>query len=211
MARRKKEDPEVHQNRIADAAGRLFLENGIRSTSMDEIAKAAGYSKATLYVYFKNKEELTAFLTWKSMKQFKETLIAAVSRDASYKDRFIAAGFAMYDYAKQYPEYNQILLSPISLNMGQSDDDYLARTFRVGEEINKILLGCFTEAGQKGVLKKSEYQITDVFLLWGMITGLIQIAEQKKEYIRLIGGMEAEEFVREGLEELFSLLEAKGE
>ena len=33
----------------------LFMEKGIAATSMDDIAKAAGYSKATLYVYFENK------------------------------------------------------------------------------------------------------------------------------------------------------------
>ena len=33
----------------------IYMEKGIAQTSMDDIAKAAGYSKATLYVYFENK------------------------------------------------------------------------------------------------------------------------------------------------------------
>ena len=55
MARRIKEERIVHQNRIAEQAGILFSQRGINNTSMDDIAKNAGYSKATLYVYFKNK------------------------------------------------------------------------------------------------------------------------------------------------------------
>ena len=56
MARRKKEPKSVHRQNIASAASRLFMEKGIEATSVNDIAKAAGYSKATLYVYFENKE-----------------------------------------------------------------------------------------------------------------------------------------------------------
>ena len=54
MGRRKKEPRSVHRENIASAASSLFMEKGIRLVSMDDIAKAAGYSKATLYVYFEN-------------------------------------------------------------------------------------------------------------------------------------------------------------
>ena len=47
MGRRKKEPRSVHRESIVSAASVLFMEKGIASTSMDDIAKAAGYSKAT--------------------------------------------------------------------------------------------------------------------------------------------------------------------
>lgn len=62
MGRRKKEAPEIHRETISFAAEHLFLQKGIEVITMDEIAKEAGYSKATLYVYFKNKEEIVAIL-----------------------------------------------------------------------------------------------------------------------------------------------------
>lgn len=40
----------MHREKIVSAASVLFMEKGIAQTSMDDIAKAAGYSKATLYV-----------------------------------------------------------------------------------------------------------------------------------------------------------------
>lgn len=45
---------------ILDAAVRLFLENGFGNVSMDMVARAAGVSKATLYVHFRSKDELFA-------------------------------------------------------------------------------------------------------------------------------------------------------
>ena len=69
MGRRKKEPKSVHRENIASAASALFMEKGIAATSMDDIAKAAGYSKATLYVYFENKEEIVGILVLNSMKK----------------------------------------------------------------------------------------------------------------------------------------------
>ena len=50
------------QRDIAEAATRLFIEQGYAPVSMDAIARAAGVSKATLYSYFASKERLFANL-----------------------------------------------------------------------------------------------------------------------------------------------------
>jgi AcrR family transcriptional regulator len=55
------QDPRKRQQ-IIDGARRLFLAEGFDAASMGEIAKAAGVSKGTLYVYFESKEELFAEL-----------------------------------------------------------------------------------------------------------------------------------------------------
>ena len=39
-------------------ASQVFLEKGFDAASMNDIARAAGVSKGTLYVYFANKEQL---------------------------------------------------------------------------------------------------------------------------------------------------------
>src|SRR5215467_3720536 len=46
------------RRQIVDGARAIFLSRGFDAASMGEIAKAAGVSKGTLYVYFENKEEL---------------------------------------------------------------------------------------------------------------------------------------------------------
>lgn len=46
------------QTRILDAAQRLFLERGFRSTSIDDIAEIAPASKPTIYAHFAGKEAL---------------------------------------------------------------------------------------------------------------------------------------------------------
>lgn len=52
-------EPESTKRRdIIDGARRVFFDKGFDGASMDEVAKAAGVSKATIYVYFSSKEEL---------------------------------------------------------------------------------------------------------------------------------------------------------
>ncbi|WP_029115983.1 TetR/AcrR family transcriptional regulator [Mycobacterium sp. URHB0044] len=54
---------EVAADRILDAAEDLFTQKGAAAVGMNEIAKAAGCSRATLYRYFENRDALyTAYV-----------------------------------------------------------------------------------------------------------------------------------------------------
>ena len=86
MGRRKKEPKSVHREKIATVASALFMEKGI-TTSMDDIAKAAGYSKATLYVYFENKEEIVGILVLNSMKKLYDYIASALAQQETTKER----------------------------------------------------------------------------------------------------------------------------
>jgi AcrR family transcriptional regulator len=46
------------RQRLIDAARALFVKNGTRATSVDDIAKAAGTSRATFYAHFTDKQDV---------------------------------------------------------------------------------------------------------------------------------------------------------
>jgi AcrR family transcriptional regulator len=48
----------VKRRQIIEGARSTFLQQGFDAASMNDIARAAGVSKGTLYVYFQNKEQL---------------------------------------------------------------------------------------------------------------------------------------------------------
>ena len=50
--------PEERPRQILDAALAVFAERGLAAARLDDIAKRAGLSKGTIYLYFPNKEEL---------------------------------------------------------------------------------------------------------------------------------------------------------
>src|SRR5690606_31703206 len=58
------------KQRIVSTAGQLFMRHGVKSITMDDVAKECGMSKRTLYEYFADKESLLiacieAFIAYK--------------------------------------------------------------------------------------------------------------------------------------------------
>lgn len=58
MARKTKEQARVTRQHILDVALRLFSQQGVSSTSLAEIAKAAGVTRGAIYWHFKGKSDL---------------------------------------------------------------------------------------------------------------------------------------------------------
>src|ERR1700688_1676154 len=52
------DEDSAKRRQIMDGASEVFLTQGFDAASMNDIARAAGVSKGTLYVYFASKEEL---------------------------------------------------------------------------------------------------------------------------------------------------------
>ncbi len=63
------------RRQILDGARRVFLADGFDGASMNDIARVAGVSKGTLYVYFDSKETLFEALIREDRKQQAERLV----------------------------------------------------------------------------------------------------------------------------------------
>lgn len=102
---RKQREKEARRNRIIEAAKKVFLEKGIERATMKEIAQEAELSKAALYLYFKNKEELTFELLHISFSMIQD-LIRQVDGDggSGYEKLERAAAMFRQMYREQ-PEY----------------------------------------------------------------------------------------------------------
>jgi AcrR family transcriptional regulator len=66
------------QRAILDAAATLFLRNGYRGTSMDEIAALASVSKQTVYKHFADKESLFAEIVTSAVGEASDPVHAEV-------------------------------------------------------------------------------------------------------------------------------------
>ena len=65
--------PEERPKQILDAALEVFAERGLAAARLEDIAKRAGLSKGTIYLYFPNKEELFR-------EVIRQTVIARIER-----------------------------------------------------------------------------------------------------------------------------------
>lgn len=204
MGRRKKEPKSVHREIIASAASELFMKKGIEATSMDDIAKTAGYSKATLYVYFENKEEIVGLLTLNSMKKLYNYIYSALEEQETTKVRYDLICNGLVKYQEEFPFYFKIALDKININF--ENHDYLPEekeTYRVGEDINEKLKDFLICGIEKGDLKNNLEVMPTIFNFWGMLSGTINLAANKEEYIKSAIGLSKNRFLEYGFNMLY--------
>lgn len=72
---------------ILQAATRLFFENGFQKVSVDDIAKAAGMTKATVYYYFDTKAVLFKETIVSLMRKIRKRILQILSTDKPLYDR----------------------------------------------------------------------------------------------------------------------------
>jgi AcrR family transcriptional regulator len=71
----------VKRRQILEGARQVFLAQGFDGASMGEIAKVAGVSKGTLYVYFDSKDKLFEALTIEEKRGLAEVLFKLDAKD----------------------------------------------------------------------------------------------------------------------------------
>jgi len=80
------------RRQILDGARTVFLASGFDGASMSEIAKVAGVSKGTLYVYFDSKEALFEALTLVEKRGLAEVLFRLDADDPDVRDALTRLG-----------------------------------------------------------------------------------------------------------------------
>lgn len=204
MGRRKKEHKSIHREHIAAAASALFTEKGIAATSMDDIAKTAGYSKATLYVYFENKEEIVGILVLTSMKKLYEYISSALSLEKSAKARYDFICRGLLHYQEEFPFYFKMVLDKINIDFENSS--FLPEekeTYQIGEKINRKISDFLLDGIKSGDLRADLEIMPTIFNFWGMLSGIIQLAANKEEYIKKAMGLSKSEFLNYGFSMLY--------
>ncbi len=199
MGRRKKEPRSVHRENIVSAASTLFMERGIAATSMDDIAKAAGYSKATLYVYFENKEEIVGILVLNSMKKLYDYISSALIQHKTTKARYDFICRGLVQYQEEFPFYFKMVLDKINIDF--ESKEYLPEereTYQIGEEINEKIKNFLLSGMEKGDLRNDLDIMPAIFNFWGMLSGIIQLATNKEEYIKKSIGLSKIKFLEYG-------------
>ncbi|MDB5136296.1 MAG: hypothetical protein JWP37_2899 [Mucilaginibacter sp.] len=75
--------------RIIIGGEELFLKAGIKSVTMDDIAKHLGMSKKTIYQFFKDKNELVIALVKKKLQDDEEQMSAIINRSGNVIEEMI--------------------------------------------------------------------------------------------------------------------------
>ncbi|MET3287512.1 TetR/AcrR family transcriptional regulator [Brevibacillus fluminis] len=98
MATRQEQRSEETKNSILTAARQLFANRGYDTVTMREIAKEAGCSHTTIYIYFKDKETLLQQLSMPPLQALMERMDALSEQKTASEEKLEAVSLAFIEF-----------------------------------------------------------------------------------------------------------------
>ncbi|MEM1486313.1 TetR/AcrR family transcriptional regulator [Oscillospiraceae bacterium PP1C4] len=188
---------EFHREQMLTAAEKLFEAKGVAGTTMDDIAKAADYSKATIYVYFKNKDEIVNALVLRGMRLLHTTISEAIRKPQNWIKTYYSICNAIAGFYSENPAAYEATTGNINVDLDAPETPQVFRDiFEVGEQINRSIATFFEQGIADGVLKKQVCVMQTVFTFWASLTGIMRMAKDKQDYISRYLGIEKEHFLQ---------------
>ncbi len=75
------DERKLREERILDAATALLVRFGYRKTTIDDVAREAGVGKGTIYLHWKDKNELFRAAIWREQHRYSEDMQQRIAAD----------------------------------------------------------------------------------------------------------------------------------
>jgi AcrR family transcriptional regulator len=157
------------RQRIIDAAFRKFADLGYSGVSMQQIADAAGVTKATLYHHFQDKEDLFLEMMREQFGRSQQRLEHAVDAGETFREKLVAYGNVMFsaeraDLSRLFGDFHRYVA-----------DDRQAAFWERYERPWSYLEGAIGEAIEGGELKPGDATLM-ARVCFSAFVGQLQIA-----------------------------------
>ena len=178
---RKQRERERRRQQIIVAAKRVFSEKGFSKTTMEDIAREAELSPGTLYLYFKNKDELYASLSLRIL-QYMNIRLEDVKKekDSEPAQKVASIKEALYDVYQFDP---MILINMFHLQSGETlkniSSPLLDNISELSRNSLQILADIFADSSDRNtVLTRQPTAVADI--AWSLFTGVVLWEESKR-------------------------------
>src|SRR5689334_16201285 len=165
------------RGRILEAAIKMFAERGFHTSTVAEIARAAGVADGTIYLYFKSKDDLLLRLFDEKMTQLLAEAKAALAeeRDAPARlKRIIQLHFSLVEknpdlasaLVVELRQSAQFLKSADRQKLGAAYLDLIAQVVRDGQERGELDVSV-----SPGTAKRAIFGALDELALGWLVSG----------------------------------------
>lgn len=171
---RKERDKAEMREMILQSAHKLFIDRGFEEVSIRNIAESIEYSPATIYLYFKDKNDIFYALHGEAFKKF-NTYMAELAAIADPFDRLIAMGEKYIQFTMDHPQYYEIMFimdSPM-------DCDENCEHWEEGKRALASLEGILMACQQAGRFKDQDPQVL-AFSIWSYMHGMCSLSLRKR-------------------------------
>ena len=152
---RKRKERQSNQKHIIDAARLLFAKNGIENSRMEEIAVAAGYTRRTLYSYFKSRDEIMLAIFTDDLNIRWAFQKKAVAEYETGLDQLYIWGKTFYEFVCDNPHTMQLQLywDYKGINRKIISDHLFKQFEKINNELAKGLKSIFDKGIKDGTMR----------------------------------------------------------
>ncbi|WP_035563280.1 TetR/AcrR family transcriptional regulator [Hymenobacter sp. IS2118] len=172
IAERKERDKTERRQSILDAAQHLFIEQGFEKVSMRNIADAIEYSPATIYLYFKDKNELLFALQNQAFGRLAQEF-ESVFEIEHPAERLSAIGHKYLTFAFAHPELFQLMFvmnGPMEAVKARGE----AQPWASGRAAFDRVVRAMQAGIDAGVFRHADAEVA-ALLVWAQVHGLATI------------------------------------
>ena len=163
------------EEKIVDAAARLFGGQRFHEVRMEDIAAEAGVGKGTLYRYFNDKEELYLDLLERSSKQFLDRLDEEMGRAPGPRQQLEACVAAIISFFDERPHLFDLIQRAEVLR----DPNRAFPWQHIRGELVQKLCALFEEASKQGEFTIRRPELAALMLL-GSLRGVIRFGPRPR-------------------------------
>ena len=176
-----------NRRNILESADKLFCKNGVEKTTMEQLATAAGYSKPTLYGYFKDKDEVYFALVLEFMEKIVVKVDKAIDEQTAFNDTFSKICQDVFRLATRYPLYFEGLIGTINVNIKADDTPQIYKDiYHLGEALNEKLIALLQQGKDEGVINTALDNSAILLFVWSSVAGIIRMINHKKDYLKML-------------------------
>jgi AcrR family transcriptional regulator len=187
---RKEREKERRRQQIIVAAKRVFSKKGFNKATMEDIAHEAELSPGTLYLYFKNKEELYASLSLRILQYLHIRVEHVNKEELPPEQKMDALVDAMYDVYAFDP---LILINMFHLQSSETLKNLSPKLMAEIEELSRKSIGAIALIFEQGIdaglfIDRHPVALADIF--WALFSGVIlwttskKIFNKEKDYLK---------------------------
>jgi TetR/AcrR family transcriptional regulator len=152
-ADRKEREKKQRRSDIINAAEKLFFSRGYDNVSMNDIASEVELSKATLYLYFKDKESLFFAIVLRGAKILNAAYTECSKLDTTGIEKIKAMGQGFYEFTKNYPDYFRMLCYSGSERFCNADNDDAKKILELTCDNIELISKAFKEGIDDGTVR----------------------------------------------------------
>jgi len=208
MRSRNEQEKAQRREALLNAAEVVFFKKGFEATSMDDIATEAGFSRALLYVYFKDKNDIYRALRVRSTLALHSRMSRYISEHDKGVDKVKATGYAYYHFYQEETNFFNCLSLNISLN---NQSRHIERSDE-GIEAEKAIMRLMIEALELGIKdgtlhkEKVDNPLETALFLRGSLHGMILMHDHDKQDILKKSGIDKDKLITHGIARLVDSL-----